>query len=124
MKKFLLSILFFFLALGFSMAQSDKSPPRTSKGDDYYKGYEYRNKKAEKKLNKGKSKRSSIQVYYDKKIEEYKTRMKENSKRYKKMAKEMKKPQYSDPTYFGHKNPPKKRPPGKKKFCSICEIVH
>jgi len=36
----------------------------------------------------------------------------------------MKKPQYSDPTYFGHKKKPKKRPPGKKKFCKECGIYH
>jgi hypothetical protein len=124
MKKLLISLVLFFFAMGMTLAQSDKSPPRTSKGDDYFKEYEFKNKKAEKKLRKRKSKTSSIQVYYDKKIEEYRTRMKENAKRYRKMAKEMKKPQYSDPTYFGHKNPPKKRPPGKKKFCKVCEIVH
>ncbi|MDN5201626.1 hypothetical protein QQ008_09645 [Fulvivirgaceae bacterium BMA10] len=55
---------------------------------------------------------------------EYDQRMKANAKKYKKMAKEMKKPQYSDPSYFGHKKKPKKRPPGKKKFCKECEIVH
>lgn len=26
--------------------------------------------------------------------------------------------------YFGHKRPPKKRPPGKQKFCKICRIKH
>ena len=40
------------------------------------------------------------------------------------MAKEMEKPQYSDPTYFGHKKPPKKRPVGKKKFCKECGMSH
>lgn len=33
-------------------------------------------------------------------------------------------PQYSDPTYFGHKRPPKKRPPHKMKFCKECGIRH
>ncbi|MBL7859091.1 MAG: hypothetical protein JNM57_15470 [Cyclobacteriaceae bacterium] len=33
-------------------------------------------------------------------------------------------PQYSDPTYFGHKRPPKRRPPNKMKFCKVCGIRH
>ena len=55
---------------------------------------------------------------------EWEQRMEANAKKYNEMAKEMKKPQYSDPLYFGHKNKPKKRPPGKKKYCSECGIVH
>lgn len=34
------------------------------------------------------------------------------------------KPQYSDPMYFGHKRPPKKRKPGKMKYCKECGIRH
>lgn len=41
-----------------------------------------------------------------------------------KIAEEMKKPQYSDKMYFGHKRPPKKRPVHKRKFCKECGIVH
>jgi hypothetical protein len=33
-------------------------------------------------------------------------------------------PQYSDPSYFGHKRPPKKRPAHKMKFCKECGIRH
>lgn len=62
--------------------------------------------------------------YYDKKIVEYEKRMKTNVKKHKKEARLMKKPQYSDPSYFGHKRKPKKRSPGKRKFCKECEIVH
>ncbi len=50
--------------------------------------------------------------------------MKENKKKYGKMQKEMKKPQYYNPLYFGHKKPPKKRKTGKRKFCKECAIVH
>ena len=124
MKKLILSIIAFIFLVSLAQAQSNKQPPPTSKGDDYYNNYKYENKKSNKKIQRKKSRKSSISVYYDKKIEEFHARMKENSKRYKKMNKEMKKPQYSDPTYFGHKNPPKKNPPGKKKFCKECEIVH
>jgi len=63
-------------------------------------------------------------VYFDQKVEEYKQRMEANVKKYNKMARVMEKPQYSDPSYFGHKRKPKKRAPGKRKFCKECEIVH
>ena len=33
-------------------------------------------------------------------------------------------PQYTDPSYFGHKRPPKKRPPSKMKYCKVCGIKH
>jgi peptidoglycan hydrolase CwlO-like protein len=124
MKKIVFSVLCVLMVSGLAMAQSDKPAQQTSKGDDYFKGYQYKDQKANKKLKKRTAGRNSVSVYYDKKIEEYRERMKDNAARYKKMSKEMKKPQYSDPTYFGHKNPPKKRPVGKKKFCSVCEIVH
>ena len=62
--------------------------------------------------------------YYDRLIVEYQKRMKANVKKYKVMAREMEKPQYSDPLYFGHKRKPKKRPVGKRKYCKECDIVH
>ncbi len=46
---------------------------------------------------------------------------------YKQKAKEAKladKKRYKDPTYFGHKKKPKKRPVGKQKFCKTCRIKH
>ncbi|MCS7005081.1 MAG: hypothetical protein NZM38_07120 [Cytophagales bacterium] len=43
---------------------------------------------------------------------------------YQKMEYEMEKPQYKDPTYFGHKRKPKKRPPGKQKYCKECGMKH
>lgn len=56
--------------------------------------------------------------------EAYEERMKENAKRYKKEAKLAEKPQYSDPSYFGHKRKPKKRKLSKRKLCKECGIVH
>ena len=63
-------------------------------------------------------------IYYDNLIVEYEERMKANVHKYKVMARKMKKPQYSDPSYFGHKRKPKKRAVGKRKYCHECEIVH
>lgn len=84
-------------------------------------------RRAEKKSSKGFlffKKRSSPVDQYEAKVDEFYQRMEDAAKRYEKMEKEMSKPQYSDPLYFGHKKPPKKRPPGKKKFCSVCKITH
>lgn len=55
---------------------------------------------------------------------EFDERMKANAKKYAEQAKLAEKPQYSDPSYFGHKKKPKKRPPGKRKLCKECGIVH
>ena len=75
-----------------------------------------------------KSKKSSYKKSFnrqmDQKQKEVDQRMKANAKKYRKMEKEMKKPQYSDPLYFGHKRKPKKRPPGKQKFCKECGMKH
>jgi hypothetical protein len=54
--------------------------------------------------------------YYERKEELEKTRRKNE--------KLQQKPQYSDPMYFGHKRPPKKRKAGKLKYCKECGIRH
>ena len=56
--------------------------------------------------------------------EEYEDRMKQVAKDKKKSVKILKKPQYSDKSYFGHKRPPKRRPLSKRKLCKVCGIVH
>lgn len=56
------------------------------------------------------------QAYYE--------RMEKVAKERKKAERLMDKPQYSDPLYFGHKRPPKKRKPSKMKFCKECGIRH
>ncbi len=56
--------------------------------------------------------------------EAFRERMKEVQKQKLKEEKLAKKPEYSNPMYFGHKKPPKKRPVGKRKFCKVCHIVH
>ncbi len=74
---------------------------------------------------KKKKKRSGEKLTFtEQKIEEYEDRLEANAKKYREMNKEMEKPRYSDPSYFGHKHKPKKRPPGKKKFCKECGISH
>lgn len=120
-KKLPLLALFVFASIA---AYSQSKNTDTSRGRDqaeYDRGatYQTQTKKAKKKKSK-----YSLAGEYDKKVEEYHKRMEANAQRNQKIAKEMEKPQYSDPTYFGHKKPPKKRPPGKKKFCKECGMTH
>jgi hypothetical protein len=57
-------------------------------------------------------------------VKEAEQRQEANAKRREKEAKLAEKPQYADPSYFGHKKKPKKRAPGKRKFCKECGITH
>ena len=50
----------------------------------------------------------------------YKENAKAEYKAYKVKKKEAKK----GVKFHGHKRPPKKRPPGKQKFCKVCRIKH
>jgi len=62
---------------------------------------------------------SHIETY-----EEYVARMKRTVKMIRRNEKLIKRPQYSNPMYFGHKRPPKKHKPSKMRFCSECGIRH
>lgn len=68
-------------------------------------------------------KKSSDKVTYDARDRFY-DRMDQVAKAHRKSEKELSKPQYSDPTYFGHKRPPKRRPVDKMKYCKECGIRH
>lgn len=71
--------------------------------------------KASRKVTKGPT-YGLEQEFYDRMAKLEKTKRKEERM--------MEKPQYSDPMYFGHKHPPKKRKPSKMKFCKVCGIRH
>ena len=75
-----------------------------------------------------KDKKLSIAKVFKKKPktdrEVFEERMKMVSKQKAKEAKLAEKPRYSNPLYFGHKKPPKKRPLRKRKLCKTCNIVH
>jgi hypothetical protein len=70
-----------------------------------------------------KKKKPSGKVTYDAR-DKYYDRLEEIAKQEKKNEKLSEKPQYSDPMYFGHKRPPKKRPAHKMKYCKVCGIRH
>ena len=139
MKYFLIFILFFTCLTFTSQAQSKKKSKekRTEQAerDNSYAPFSPAESAVDagqrteaKSSGKTKAKKESYYQIFnrrmDQKMVEFQKRMKENAKEDRKEARLMKKPQYSDPMYFGHKKKPKKRPPGKRKFCKECGIVH
>jgi hypothetical protein len=70
-----------------------------------------------------KRKKSSGKITYDAQ-KKYEKQLKEVAKAERRAERELAKPQNSDPSYFGHKRPPKKRPPHKMKLCKECGIRH
>ncbi|WP_197901699.1 hypothetical protein [Rhodocytophaga rosea] len=124
MKYCILTICFICFISLFSQAQSkkDATPAADSRGTATYDAnaensiFSNSKKSAAKSKTAGKTTGDLKREYY--------ARMEANAKKYEKMAKDMEKPQYSDPSYFGHKHKPKKNPVGKKKFCKECRIRH
>ena len=80
-----------------------------------YPQKQYGPKKSTKKKGSGPTYESE-QQYYD--------RMAQLNKSKRKNERMSETPQYSDPTYFGHKRPPKKHPANKMKYCKVCGIRH
>lgn len=67
--------------------------------------------------------KSGLKITYDGERRYYE-RKELVAKERRKAEKELMKPQYSDPMYFGHKRLPKKRKPGKMKYCRECGLRH
>ncbi|WP_237390304.1 hypothetical protein [Fulvivirga sediminis] len=128
MSRILLLFSFFTIGIIFtSQAQTDKKSSRGNSFEPYAENAKAGTSSVKQKRHSKKSKqsfRSRFRKDLETKKEEFYELMEANAKRNKKMAKEMKKPQYSDPSYFGHKKKPKKRKPGKRKLCKECGIVH
>ncbi len=114
-------LLVFVLAFATSFAQSKRKKAKkevTAAGQPsslapYYPQKEYEPKK---RKTSGKVTYNARDKFYD--------RMEALEKAGRKSEKEMEKPQNSDPMYFGHKRPPKKRPVNKMKYCKVCGIRH
>jgi hypothetical protein len=68
------------------------------------------------KASKGKTSYDAQQEFYQRVVAVAKER--------RKAEKIMKKPQYSNPMYFGHKHPPKKHSAKKMRYCKECGIRH
>ncbi len=128
MKFFIPLFFILFLSVDVAFAQSkgkkgkDATPKHwdspTRDPDELFKGGEGTNTKTSKK------KQSKKLTPVDAAMVRYEQQKKANAKKYAQMEKDSRKPQYSDPSYFGHKKKPKKRPPGKRKFCQECGITH
>ena len=55
---------------------------------------------------------------------EFYKRVEQAAKDKQRILKQLAKPQFSNPAYFGHKRKPKKRPPHRMRYCSECHIRH
>ncbi|MCB0489024.1 MAG: hypothetical protein KDC99_11145 [Cyclobacteriaceae bacterium] len=55
---------------------------------------------------------------------EFYKRVEMAAKEKQRILKKLAKPQFSDPSYFGHKRKPKRRAPHKMKYCHECHIRH
>lgn len=56
--------------------------------------------------------------------EDYYKRREERIRAYRRASKALRKERYSDPSYFGHRRKPKKRKPGKQRYCKECGVMH
>jgi hypothetical protein len=101
---------------GYGSAPSSRSSGSTSSGTAGSTRFETKNSRVGSK--------NSAFTTAEQARKEFEERMEANAKRYKKEAKLAEKPQYSDPSYFGHKKKPKKRPLKRRKLCKECGIVH
>ena len=113
----LLSVLFIWSGVVFGQSENQTKKENKNPNSDRGATYNDTSKKTQKKKVK-------YNYDFDGKIKEFDKLMQANVKKYKKRDRLMQKPQYSDPTYFGHKKKPKKRPPNKRKLCKQCDIVH
>lgn len=111
----LLTLFFGFVSLGFGQSTRDVDAPKPP-APKY---------QATKKQKKG---FFLFRIFKKKKqtdeVAEFRKRIKKKLDRKALEARKADKPQYTNPLYFGHKKPPKKRKVGKKKFCKECGIVH
>lgn len=124
MLKPALAIFFFlFLACTTSYGQSTDPPKEENSFAPAQDQPSAIQRKTMKKKGK-KSRRSLFNKRMDKKIKEFDKRMAANARQNRKEARLALQPKYSDPSYFGHKRKPKKRPPGKRKFCKECSLTH
>lgn len=128
--RFIVFIIFSFCLSGVAFAQKE-APKKQDKRSNSFEPFTPQTTKSQaldlKKKTTKKKKKSFLQIFnkrMEKKQEDFYDRMEANAKEKKRMARKMQHPKYSDPMYFGHKRKPKKRPPGKRKFCKECKIVH
>ncbi|MFY0627201.1 MAG: hypothetical protein JXR07_12955 [Reichenbachiella sp.] len=118
-------LVLFFAFISFFISEGQAQSSRDSESDMKFTStsssavFSSSKKSSKKFFKKRKSKGNRPQS-----LVEYEKLKKDVQKAQTKKEKGMRKPQYSDPSYFGHKRPPKKRKLGKRKFCKECGMTH
>jgi hypothetical protein len=112
--SYALALLFLFVAF-FAQAQNYPSGP-TSLSPAVQPTYIVNKHTREVKRVQDKVKHSAEYEFYD--------RVQKAAKAKKRTLRKLAKPQYNNPLYFGHKNPPKKHAAHKMRFCKECGIRH
>ncbi len=125
----LLSFTTFFVCFavvaGFSQAQKQDPDDREMTYSETPSSLHPGEQRKETKSRTSKSSKTKVVQKTGRDLEkEYYDRVLAVAKAREKAARIMEKPQYSDPSYFGHKRKPKKRPPHKMKYCRECGIRH
>ena len=70
------------------------------------------------------NKRTVFEQFFWEKEKAYRKNKRRVIRKYRRIGRLMKRPQYSDPMYFGHRDKPKKRSPEKRRFCKTCGLTH
>ena len=125
MKRIILTAIVLYFGVGVLSAQNTRSVDDPRQSRPQYQ--------AVKKDKKGffsflkKDRRTQLKTSEEEKIE-FRKRVskayKENAKTEIKAERVKRKEAKKGVKFHGHKRPPKKRPPGKQKFCKICRIKH
>ena len=99
-----------------SLAPAEKKSTATTVSAPKKKTGFFAPKKKAATFKRGNVKHTARYEFYD--------RVEKAAKEKKRIMRILAKPQYSDPSYFGHKKKPKTRPPNKMRFCDECHIRH
>jgi hypothetical protein len=114
-RSYLLLIVFIFVSIAaFSQTEDEGGGRSTSLAPA--KAERKAQAKRENKSFNGKTTYDAQKEYYERVVTVAKER--------RKAEKIMKKPQYSNPLYFGHKHPPRKHSPKRMRYCKECGIRH
>lgn len=115
MRLVILFLLVMLTSVAFAQKRKKKSDAAASTVEPFYPQQVYAPKEKKKKK-KGGPTYTAQSKYYERIDGLAKTR--------KANERNGDNPRYTDPQYFGHKRPPKKRAPEKMKFCKVCRIRH
>jgi hypothetical protein len=120
LRYFFTTILVMAIATSFAQSKKKKAKksdaPAAGQSSSLAPYYPQKAYEPKKKKPAGKVTYDATEKFYD--------RREELAKQERRNEKELEKPENSNPLYFGHKRPPKKRPVHKMKYCKVCGIRH